>query len=249
MHITGEPDGPPTKVGVAVVDVLTGHYAHSAILAALYARKETGKGCKIDCSLFESAVASLANIGSNWLIAGKEAQRLGSGHPSIVPYQPFNTQTTPIMLAVGNDGQFNSLCQPGVLDRPEWPLDARFATNQARVKNRTLLVSMLEEVFGTRSRDEWVGRLDGKGIPFAPINNIEQTFSHPQAVARQVVQEVEHPRSGPVKLAASAVTVDGNKPKIRSAPPFLGQHTDDVLGDILKYDEARIEQLKAEKAI
>lgn len=165
-----------------MVDVLTGHYAQSAILAALYARKETGKGCKIDCSLFESAVASLANIGSNWLVAGKEAQRLGSGHrgweddtvvttlclndshaASIVPYQPFNTSTTPIMLAVGNDTQFQSLCQNGVLDQPEWPLDERFSTNQARVQHRKLLIGMLEQVFKTRSREAWLQRLEGKG--------------------------------------------------------------------------------------
>jgi succinate--hydroxymethylglutarate CoA-transferase len=215
MHITGERGGPPVKVGVAVTDILTGHYAHSGVLAALIKRGKTGKGSRVECSLFESQIASLANIGANYLIAGQEATRWGTSHPSIVPYQVFPTKDSYIMLSAGNDRQFGILCGEEVLNKPEWITDERFATNGKRVSNRELMITSINEVLAQRTTQEWVDRLTGKGLPFAPINNIAQTFAHPQAKARGVVEEVEHPRAGKIKLAAAAVTYDGNKPKVR----------------------------------
>lgn len=214
MHITGERGGTPVKVGVAVTDILTGHYAHSGVLAALIKRGRTGKGSRVECSLFESQIASLANIGANYLIAGQEATRWGTSHPSIVPYQVFPTKDSYIMLSAGNDGQFGILCGPDVFNRPEWLADDRFSKNAQRVANRDLMIELITKVLSEHTTEEWVERLTGKGLPFAPINNIAQTFAHPQAKARNVVEEVEHPRAGKIKLAAAAVTYDGEKPKV-----------------------------------
>ncbi|KAL7424053.1 hypothetical protein Q5752_001638 [Cryptotrichosporon argae] len=212
MHITGEKGGRPVKVGVAVTDILTGHYAQSGILAALLRRAPTGQGGRVETSLFESQIASLANIGANYLVAGQEAGRWGTSHPSIVPYQVFPTKDSWIMLSAGNEGQWRMLC--AVLDRHE----------------------VVCEVGGERVR-----RL-------GPINNIEQTFKHPQAVARGVVEEVDHPRAGRIKLAAAAVTYDGEKPKAYRPPPYLGQHTDEVLAE-LGYDAAEIGSMRADGVV
>lgn len=167
MHITGERGGTPVKVGVAVTDILTGHYAVSGVLAALIQRGKTGKGTWVECSLFESQIASLANIGANYLIAGQEATRWGTSHPSIVPYQVFPTKDSYIMLSAGNDGQFVTLCSPEVLNKPEWAKDKTFSTNASRVANRDLMVSLITDVLSVHTTDEWVERLTGKGLPFA----------------------------------------------------------------------------------
>ncbi|OCF36651.1 L-carnitine dehydratase/bile acid-inducible protein F [Kwoniella heveanensis BCC8398] len=163
MHITGEKGGKPVKVGVAVTDVLTGHYAQSGILAALLKRGITGKGSRVECSLFESQIASLVNIGSNYLIAGQEASRWGTSHPSIVPYQVFPTGDSYIMLSAGNDTQWAILCSPAVFDKQEWVDDVRFARNSGRVENREVLVRLIEGVLGEKSTAEWCERLKGKG--------------------------------------------------------------------------------------
>ncbi|ORY27185.1 putative acyl CoA transferase [Naematelia encephala] len=232
MHITGEKGGTPVKVGVAATDILTGHYAQSGILAALLKRARTGRGSRVECSLFESQIASLVNIGANYLISGQEATRMGTSHPSIVPYQVFPTQDSFIMLAAGNDSQFAILCSPAIFDRTEWINDPKFATNQMRVQSRDEMIKLIEGVLSEKTTEEWCERLSGKGLPFAPINNIAQTFAHPQALARKVVEEVEHPRAGIIKLAASAVTYDGQKPKAYRPPPYLGEHTTEVLSEL-----------------
>ncbi|WVQ78338.1 hypothetical protein IAT38_000423 [Cryptococcus sp. DSM 104549] len=248
MHITGEKGGKPVKVGVAATDILTGHYAQSGILAALLKRSKTGKGTRVECSLFESQIASLANIGANYLISGQEATRWGTSHPSIVPYQVFPTKDSFMMLSAGNDSQFAILCSPAVLDRPEWVNDARFARNEKRVEHRELVVKMLEEALAEKTTEEWCEKLKGKGLPFAPINNIAQTFAHPQAIAREVVEQVVHPRAGTIKLAAPAVSYDGLKSKAYRPPPYLGQHTGEVLGE-LGYSEAEIRTMRDEGAV
>ncbi|WRT67194.1 uncharacterized protein IL334_004160 [Kwoniella shivajii] len=243
MHITGEKGGTPVKVGVAVTDILTGHYAHSGVLAALIKRGKTGKGSRVEVSLFESQIASLVNIGANYLISGKEATRWGTSHPSIVPYQVFPTSNSFIMVSAGNDTQWSILCSPTALDKREWINDERFAKNQKRVENRDELIRLIEDAMKERTTEEWCKRFKGKG----PINNIAQTFAHPQAIARQVVEEIQHPRAGKIRLAAAATSFDGEKPTLYRPPPYLGQHTHEILeelgyneGDIIKMEQGGV---------
>ncbi|KAA1469966.1 CoA-transferase family III [Dentipellis sp. KUC8613] len=247
MHITGEPDRPPSKVGVAVTDIATGLYAHGAIMAALLSRQQTGKGVWIDVNLFESQIAGLANIASNYLIAGKEAGRHGTAHPSIVPYQVFPCKNGYIMIGAGNDRQFKLLSET-ILEQPELVEDARFATNAARVANRDTLVQIITDKLLQEDREHWLQKFTGLGVPFGPINNIEQTFEHPQAIARGVVVDVEHPRAGKVKLVGPAVTYNGKKMPVKRAPPYLSQHTDEVLGE-LGYSSKEISELREQRVI
>ncbi|PPQ81281.1 hypothetical protein CVT25_015065 [Psilocybe cyanescens] len=216
MHITGEPDRPPAKVGVAATDIATGLYAHGAIMAALLSRQQTGKGVWIDCNLFESQIAGLANIASNYLIAGKEASRHGTAHPSIVPYQVFPCKDGFLMIGAGNNKQFKTLAEK-VLEDPSLATNPKFATNDARVENRTDLLDIITGVLVKHTKDYWLERFTGIGVPFGPINNIEQTFKHPQ-----------HGRAGKIKLVAPAVAYNGQKMAIRFPPPWLSEHTEEV---------------------
>ncbi|KAG0221942.1 hypothetical protein BGX31_009462 [Mortierella sp. GBA43] len=247
MYITGEEHGPPVKVGVAVTDLTTGLYAHAGVLAALFARNRTGRGQHVDCSLLESQVATLANIGSSYLIAGKEAKRMGTAHPSIVPYQVLQTRDSHIMIGAGNDGQFRTLCKVMQLDT--LADDPRYKTNRDRVMNREELIMTLTNRLKSENNSFWIKSLEGKGVPFAPINNIEQTFQHPQVLARGMVQEVEHPKAGKIKVAGTPVKYSDTKPTIRSPPPLLGQHTEEVLMGVLGYDGGKIQNLKELNAI
>ncbi|KAJ3150290.1 hypothetical protein HDU86_006681 [Geranomyces michiganensis] len=236
MHITGEPDRPPVKVGVAITDLTTGLYTHGAIMAALLSRARTGRGQKIDISLLECQVASLANIASSYLIAGKEATRWGTQHPSIVPYQSFRTRDAYIVVGAGNDGQFRKLAERL---RDECPAlnDPRFATNIERVKYREEVLSALSTMFERKTTQEWLNVLDGLEIPFGPVNNLKQTFDHPQVKHREMVQEIEHPHAGKIKLVSIPVKFSETQPTIKRAPPTLGQHTHEVLREIGFSDE------------
>ncbi|PPR07106.1 hypothetical protein CVT24_010942 [Panaeolus cyanescens] len=236
MHITGEPDRPPSKVGVAATDIATGLYAHGAIMAALLSRSKTGKG-----------IAGLANIASNYLIAGQEASRHGTAHPSIVPYQVFPCKDGFLMIGAGNNKQFKALSEK-VLNRPELVDDERFSTNEARVKNRTELVDIITNTLMERDREYWLKQFTGLGVPFGPINNIEETFKHPQAIARQVTVEVEHERAGKIKLVAPAVSYNGRKMEVRLPPPWLSQHTNEVMEE-LGYSSEQIKDLKGKGII
>ncbi|KAG0282393.1 hypothetical protein BGZ96_000528 [Linnemannia gamsii] len=247
MYITGEERGPPVKVGVAVTDLTTGLYAHGGILAALLARHRTGRGQHVDCSLLESQVATLANIGSSYLIAGKEAKRMGTAHPSIVPYQVLQTRDSHIMIGAGNDGQFRTLCKVLQLDSlSDNPL---YKTNRDRVQNRDDLIRILTNRLQTEKNTFWLKALEGKGVPFAPIHNIGQTFSHPQVLARGMVHEVEHVKAGKIKLIGMPVKYSDTKPTIRTAPPLLGEHTEQVLSSMLGYGDDKIRDLKVTCAI
>ncbi|CAG8667309.1 14764_t:CDS:2, partial [Racocetra fulgida] len=213
MYITGEEDGPPVKVGVAITD----------------------------CSLIECQVASLANIASNYLISNQEAKRMGTSHPSIVPYQIFPTKDGFIMIGAGNDKQFKILCN--TIDIDELINDPRFTTNSDRVFHRKELISLLEEKFLNETTDHWLSLLSDKEIPFAPINNIQQTFEHPQILARGMIQEVDHPKAGKIKLTGIPVKYSRETLKIRSPPPTLGQHTREILTNLLHYTNEKIDLL------
>ncbi|KAF9026102.1 CAIB/BAIF family enzyme [Hymenopellis radicata] len=248
MHITGEPDRPPAKVGVAATDIATGLYTHGAIMAALFSRQQTGKGVWIDCNLFESQIAGLANIASNYLIAGQEASRHGTAHPSIVPYQVFSCKDGFIMIGAGNDRQFASFCTK-ILNLPDLSTDPRFSSNINRVQNREELVKIITDVLMTKNRDEWLEMFKELGnVPNGPINNIKETFEHPQALARKVTVEVDHPRAGKIKLVAPPVSYNGQKMPVRMPPPCLSQHTNEILTE-LGYTKEQIDELRVQGAI
>lgn len=231
MAITGEPDGEPMKVGVAIVDVTTGMFSAIAILAALRARDTTGVGQRVDTSLLTSAVAWLANVGQNHLVTGKPAKRYGNAHANIVPYQVFRARDQHITIAVGNDRQFQALCS--VLGRADLAADPRYATNPLRVQHRDELVSVIQSIFETRDAAEWLDACYRAGVPSGPINSIEQVFSHPQVLARDMLVEIEHPEAGLLRMAGIPYALSDTPGQIRLAPPLLGQHTDEVLRERL----------------
>ena len=190
LHITGEPNGPPTKPGLGLTDMCTGLYLHGAILAALHVRQQTGRGQKIDTSLFETQISLLTNVAMSWLNNGELAGRWGTAHPSIVPYQAFQTNDSYLVVGAVNNRQFANLCQ--LLGHPGLVNDDRFASNNSRLKNREALLEILGDIFKTKATDDWLAILEGSGMPYGPINNIEQAFSHPQTQARQMVQTIPH---------------------------------------------------------
>jgi crotonobetainyl-CoA:carnitine CoA-transferase CaiB-like acyl-CoA transferase len=227
MGITGSPDGEPTKVGVAIADIVCGLYAATAILAALRRREATGEGARIEVPLFESALSWLANRGQEYLVSGEDKGRMGNAHPTIVPYQTFDASDRPIAVAVGNDAQFGRLC--AAIGRPELADDERYATNPARVANREELVEVLQGEFSKRTADEWVEEIREAGVPVGPVNALADVFSDEHVLSSGILQTVEHPAAGGVlEMLASPVLVDGEQPKIRRPPPTLGQHTEEL---------------------
>jgi crotonobetainyl-CoA:carnitine CoA-transferase CaiB-like acyl-CoA transferase len=224
MGITGfpEPGGEPTKVGVAIADIVCGLHAATAILAALRRRSETGEGCRIEVPLFESTLSWLANRGQEFLVSGEDKGRLGNGHPTIVPYQTFDASDKPVALAVGNDAQFGRLCE--ALGRPDLAGDERYATNPARVANREELVAVLQERFSERTADEWVEGIRAAGVPCGPVNALSDVFEDEHLLGSGMLREVEHPSAGTLRMLASPVLIDGERPPVRRPPPTLGQH-------------------------
>jgi len=241
MSVTGErddlPGGGPQKVGVAVADLFTGMYASVAILAALRHRDLTGQGQVIDMALLDTQVAMLANLGANYLVTKTAPGRAGNAHQNIVPYQVFEVADGHLILAVGNDGQFERFC--AVAGCAELAQDIRFARNAARVRHRDTLVPMLAERLRTRPRNEWMAMLDTAKVPCGPINNLDDVFSDPQVLARGMRQVVSHPHSGLLELVASPMKLSVTPPTLRQAPPLLGQHTDEVLEELGKDAAAR----------
>ncbi|MFL6248246.1 MAG: CaiB/BaiF CoA transferase family protein [Thermoanaerobaculia bacterium] len=229
MAITGDPAGEPTKVGVALADVLTGHYAHGAICAALYARERTGRGARLEISLFSAALASLVNIAQGALATGREAQRYGDAHPSIVPYQLFHAADRAFAIGGGTDRHFRFLCER-VIERPELAGDERYATNGARVKHREELVTLLDAIFRTQPAEFWVARCRAASIPTSLVQGVlEALRSEP---ARPLVGTIEHPSLGAYDAVRHPVRFDGERLPLGSAPPRLGEHTDDILRDL-----------------
>ncbi|HEY7659979.1 MAG TPA: CoA transferase [Actinomycetota bacterium] len=227
MSFTGHPDGEPTKVGVALLDVICGLYAAAAIEAALVGRSRTGRGALLTISLFDASIAALVNQAANYLIGGAVPGRMGNAHPNIVPYQLIASADRPFILAAGNDRLFERTCS--VIDRPELARDERFATNEARVRNRELLVPILADVFATRGADHWLEALTSAGVPCAPVRGLDEVFASAEGAA--TLQALDDPVHGRLRLVANPIRIDGRTLPVRSAPPVLGADTDEILGE------------------
>lgn len=246
MSVTGErddlPGGGPQKAGVAVSDLMTGMYATIAVMAALTHRDRTGEGQYIDMALLDVQVAMMANMGSNYLASDNPPKRWGNAHPNIVPYQTFATSDGHIIVAVGNDGQYRRFVEAG--GRPELATDERFATNPMRVRYRDTLVPLLAEMVKTKTKQEWIAALEEAGVPCGPINKLDEVFDNPQVQARSLQVDLPHPTGGTVKLVRSPMKLSATPPRHDVPPPLLGQHTVDVLREVLGYADEQITTLR-----
>ena len=248
ISITGEPDRPPSKVPVAINDIMTGMYTAVALLSALRHRDATGEGQQVDVGLLDVQVSWLANVASNYLVGGKIPRRLGTAHPNSVPYQVFPTGDGFIIIAANNDGQFERFCRAA--GTPELLEDPDFASNALRVRNRDRLISMIEAVTCTRGTDAWMEALEAAGVPCAPVNTIDRVFADPQVEARGMQIRMPHPLAGEdVRLVGSPIRLSRTPVSYRRAPPTLGQHTGEVLAEVLGMDESEREALRAEGVI
>ena len=245
MSITGEadhlPGGGPQKAGVAIVDLFTGMYASSAILAAVIHRDRSGEGQYIDMALLDTQVAMLANISSNYLCSGVSPHRWGNAHPNVVPYQTFQTSDSWIIVAVGNDSQFRNFVKAG--NREALADDPRFATNPARIEHRAALIPLLVEMVKEKTKAQWITLLEAAGVPCGPINNLQEVFENEQVIARGIEMHVPHPTAGTMKLVASPIRLSKTPVEVRMPPPLLGQHTDEVLRDELGMSTSQINEL------
>lgn len=247
MSITGEAEGEPMKVGVAIVDITAGLYTLSGILAALHARQETGRGQRVDVSLLESALAWLANVGQNYLVSGQPPRRYGNAHPNIVPYQAFQAADKPLALGVGNDRQFRTFCT--IAGAPELADDSRFATNAARLANREALIPLVADLIAKRPAADWLRALNDAGVPAGPINTIPQALADPQVKALGVLHTLPHPTAGAIRVIGPPMHLSETPVTPRTAPPLHGEHTDAVLRDVLGLSAAEIARLRTEGAI
>jgi len=241
MSITGL-DEQPTKHGVAIVDILTGHHAVVAVLAALRVRDTTQHGQQVRVSLLQSGLSLLANVASNFLISGKEPNRYGNGHPNIVPYRTFDTLDDPVALAVGNDGQFRRLAI--IAGSPGWADDVRLRTNDARVRNRQYADGLVAKVFAQHTSAWWVKRLRAAKIPCGPVNDVPTALADSQVDALRGLAAFEHPTAGIVNRLASPLTLETTPVTLRRPPPMFGQHTDEVLAE-LGYSESQRRHLRS----
>lgn len=247
MSITGPEDGEPYKVGVAIADITAGLFAATAILAALHERERSGKGQAIDVALFDAQLAWLANVAQNYLATGETPARYGNAHPSIAPYETFPTADGRIAVGIGTDAQFRRFC--AAAGHPELAEDARFNTNCARVEHRTTLIPLLQAIFCTRTTATWLDLFNTLGVPAGPINDVAAALNDPQSAARNMVQEIDHPTVGSIKLLGPVAKFGRTPAQIHSAPPPLGHHTDEVLRGLLGYDADRIAALRQRTVI
>ena len=251
MSVTGErddlPGGGPQKVGVALTDLMTGMYSTIAILAALTHRDRTGDGQYIDMALLDVQVAMLANVGANYLNSGKPPKRWGNAHANIVPYQTFACADGYIIVATGNDGQYQKFVEVG--GRTDLASHERYATNPLRVQNRDELVPILADMVKTRPRDWWIEQLEAVGVPCGPINDLHEVFQNPQVQARGMLVEAPHPTAGHVKLVRNPMRLSASPAETHVAPPLLGQHTEEVLREVLGRSEADIAALRTQGVV
>ena len=256
MSVTGERDdlnGGPQKVGVAVADLFTGMYATVGILAALRHAERTGEGQHLDMALLDTQVAMLANLGANYLVSDQAPGRMGNAHQNIVPYQVFEVAPRAdggkdfIILAVGNDGQYAKFCE--VAGRPDLASEPRFVKNADRVRHRAELVPMLEAVMKTRAKADWLSALEAAKVPCGAINSLDEVFADPQVQARGMVTHWQHPLRADLPLVSSPIKLEKTPVRTDRPPPMLGQHTDEVLGELLGVDAARLATLRDRQVI
>jgi formyl-CoA transferase len=247
MSITGPADGEPSKVGVAIIDLVAGLMLGKSIAAALFAREKLGVGQKIDTSLLEAEVACLINVGSNYLVEGNIPRRWGNAHPSIVPYQSFKTEDGYLVIGVASEGIWRRFCH--AIGRAEWADDSRFEKNSNRVENRSLLIGLLVEIFLSRSTDEWLKLLNSAEVPCAPVQTVDQVFKAPQVLHREMLVQVEHPTAGTVPMAGIPVKFSATPASVRLPPPLLGQHNEEVLESWLGMNDKEISELKRKTVI
>ena len=247
MSICGEPDGGPTKYGVAIVDVCTGMLASNSILAALNARHRTGKGQKVELSLYETSLAMLINVASNYLTAGRNAGRFGNGHPSIVPYTTYQAADAMVAIGIGNERQFGRVAE--VLGHPEWAKDPRFTSNRARVENRDVIDGFINEALSHDDADAWLDKLKAVGVPSGRINSVADALDDPHTTARDMIETVEHSTIGALKMLGIPFKFSDTACSVRRAPPTLGQHNDEILKGELGLDEKAIAELRQAKVI
>ena len=247
MSITGDPDdvpgGGPKKVGIPIADLMTGMYATVAILASLMRRDREGGGEYIDMALLDCQVAALSNQAQNYLISGKTPLRYGNAHPNVVPYQAFPTADGHIIIAIGNDFQFGKFCVAA--GDPALASDPRFLTNADRVRNRAAIVVEMIRLVKQRGTDAWLAALGPIGVPCGPINDMAQTFAHPQVRHRGMELAMQHPSGGTIPLVASPMRFTEHPIEYDRPPPLLGEHTAEVLGDLLDFDQAEIDSLRS----
>lgn len=249
MSVTGEPDGAPIKVGVGIADIMTGMHSAVAVLSALRHRDATGQGQHIDLALLDTQISWLAYHAVEYLNTGQNPDRLGNAHASVVPYGVFPTQDGHVILAAGNDAQFRLFCEAA--ERPELATDPRYTTNTLRIQNRDALKPVLDDIFTSRTTDDWITLLELAGVPCGPINTLDRVFADPQVESRGMAIEMNHPLagSGKIALAANPAKLTETPLTYRRAPPTLGQHTEEVLSEMLDLTEAELATLRADGAI
>ena len=251
MSVTGErddkPGGGPQKAGIAIADLMTGMYAATAILAAIAHRAVSGVGQYIDVSLLDTQVAMMASLNMNYLVTGTPPGRVGNAHQNIVPYQVFDCADAPLILAVGNDGQFARFCE--VAGRTAWLDDSRFATNSERVRHREVVVPLIAELMRARTQRDWLAPLEAAGVPCGPINRLDQVFADPQVIARGMRVDMSHPLAGAVPQVGNPLKFSSTPVAYTRPPPLLGEHTRNVLSARLGLSNAALDGLAARGVI
>jgi formyl-CoA transferase len=247
MSITGTPDGEPVKVGVAIIDLVAGLMLGKSITAALFAREKIGVGQRIDTSLLEAEVASLINVGSNYLVGGKIPSRWGNAHPNIVPYQNFRTADGYLVIGVASEVIWKRFCH--AMGRTDLTDDTRFANNSKRVENRAELIDLLSELFAQRDNETWFKLLTDAEVPCAPVQTIDQVFKAPQVLHREMLMQIDHPTAGKVPMAGIPVKFSVTPASVRLPPPLLGEHNGEILKSWLGMSDEAVDEFKNEKIL
>lgn len=247
MSITGQEDGEPTRVGASIGDITAGLFGVIGILTALHHRNQTGEGQKVDVAMLDCQVAILENAIARYLSSGKVPTPLGNRHPSITPFEPFKAKDGYVIIAVGNDKLWEKFCN--LIGRPELINDERFATNPARTENQRQLKAILDDVFPAKTVDEWLADLDGQGIPSGPLNTVDRVINDPQIKARDMIVETVHRVAGPVKMAGIPIKMSATPGAVEKAAPLLGEHTEEILKEMLGVTQEQVAELRAKKAL